>query len=167
MAPAGKLTVKLPGSGPVTCECRRHRDRCRFGHNHIWQKPYMANARFVRTADTYACGDCWSVCTGEELEELRGRLDIVEADGDLGICAALPGLAALVSQSQVVHAADVRLVAPGRIDPFLFTADRALCGAPSWGPYDQCRPGSRLEAVTCGNCQRTARWAAAAGRVAG
>ena len=31
----------LRGSGPVTCSCGRHRERCLFGTQHSWSMAYV------------------------------------------------------------------------------------------------------------------------------
>ena len=54
------------GSGPVSCECGRHRDRCRVGRPHRWCAPWMAHGQVLRSMTTDYCDLCGAVCTGEE-----------------------------------------------------------------------------------------------------
>ena len=45
----------LPGTGQVTCECGKHRNRCRFGRPHVWF--------LVPGGDDDAdCGTCGARC---------------------------------------------------------------------------------------------------------
>jgi hypothetical protein len=59
------------GSGAVTC-CGGHRERCLFGRMHIWSVWYE-NAQLQRTALTFHCHDCGSVCTADEDEGSDGQ----------------------------------------------------------------------------------------------
>lgn len=53
------------GSGPVHC-CGGHRERCLFGRQHTWSRPWFGNGRVQRLATTYYCRNCGGVCTAEE-----------------------------------------------------------------------------------------------------
>lgn len=53
------------GSGAVDC-CGGHRERCLFGHQHTWSRPWFENGRVQRLATTYHCHVCGGVCTAEE-----------------------------------------------------------------------------------------------------
>jgi hypothetical protein len=52
------------GSGPVHC-CGGHRERCIFGHAHVWGTWYE-NGKLQRTPDTFYCHWCDGVCTADE-----------------------------------------------------------------------------------------------------
>ena len=57
------------GSGPVRCDapwCRGHRDRCLFGRQHTWVRPWYENGVMQRTPETYHCWTCSGICTAEE-----------------------------------------------------------------------------------------------------
>jgi hypothetical protein len=53
------------GSGPVHC-CGGHRERCLFGRQHAWSRPWFENGIVQRLATTYHCHVCGGVCTAEE-----------------------------------------------------------------------------------------------------
>jgi hypothetical protein len=46
--------------------CGGHRERCLFGHQHVWSRPWFENGRVQRLATTYHCHVCGGVCTAEE-----------------------------------------------------------------------------------------------------
>jgi hypothetical protein len=48
--------------------CGKHRDRCKFGRQHVWATWYE-NGRLVRTSDTYRCDGCGGVCTADESDQ--------------------------------------------------------------------------------------------------
>jgi len=53
------------GSGKTDC-CGSHRERCLFGRQHTWSRPWFENGRVQRLATTYHCHACGGVCTAEE-----------------------------------------------------------------------------------------------------
>jgi hypothetical protein len=54
------------GSGPIAC-CGGHRDRCLFGHSHLWAV-WFENAHLMRTPVTDRCYRCGGICTAEEAD---------------------------------------------------------------------------------------------------
>lgn len=63
------LAEKLPGSGPATCECGQHRQRCRFGAMHNWGKAFVDPAT-GRPLDrpAFHCFTCGAWCPLDDEE---------------------------------------------------------------------------------------------------